>query len=126
MKTVICALGVIFFATAASAAGPFDGKWTAHVERPAPNQPQEITIALTTTDGKVSGSFVVNNAPEIAIEWGFVAGDLITLKVKGPTPEGMLPFYYVGRVEGDTLTFGRRPENLSIGFLVQFAAKRAK
>jgi hypothetical protein len=33
---------------------------------------------------------------------------------------------YVGRITGDQIAFGRRPEDLKVGQLVEFTAKRAK
>lgn len=38
----------------------------------------------------------------------------------------VLPFVYVGRIEGEHVAFGRRPEDLSVGYLVEFTAQRAQ
>ena len=53
MRTVICGVCLWLCAAVCSAAGPFDGKWTAHVVRPAPAGPQDLTITLNTNEGKV-------------------------------------------------------------------------
>jgi len=59
MKTVVLSVSLWVLATLASAATPFDGNWTAHVVRAAGNQ--DLTITLTTTDGKVTGTLGIGS-----------------------------------------------------------------
>src|SRR5436190_24183125 len=90
-------IGVCWLVQSASAATMFDGKWTAHVERPAPAGPQDLTITLTTDDaGRVRGAIAIKDGGESRIEWGFVKGDLITFKVTMPLNNQPEPFIYVG------------------------------
>ena len=35
-------------------------------------------------------------------------------------------YIYLGKLDGDQIAFGRRPEDLTLGRLVEFTAKRAK
>jgi hypothetical protein len=107
--------------------GGFDGKWTAEVIRPAPAGNQTLAITLKNAEGKVSGSMMISGVPEEAsIDWGIVKGDLITFKVKMPFNNNPTTFVYLGRLDGDQIIFGRRPEDLTLGRLVEFTAKRAK
>ncbi len=127
MKFRIAVLLLCMFAFASFASGQnaFDGKWTAEVKRPAPNPTQNLTITLKTEAGKVSGSVVGADPADSPIEWGFVKGDLITFKVRmqvANTPQTMV---YVGKINGNQIEFGRRPENLSVGQLVEFTAAKA-
>jgi len=109
------------------AAGPFDGTWTARVVRPAPAGPQNLTISLATADnGKVTGTVMIEGGGTPMIDWGFVKDDLVVFKVKMPFNGQDQPFVYVGRVEGSSIAFGRRPEDLTLGQLVKFSAERAK
>ena len=120
---LICMFGFVAVGAAQTA---FDGKWTAEVKRPAPNPTQNLTITLKTDAGKVSGSVVGADPADSPIEWGFVKGDLITFKVKmqvANTPQTMV---YVGKISGGQIEFGRRPENLTVGQLVDFTAQKAK
>src|SRR5262249_18224332 len=119
---------ILLFAFASIAAGqsPFDGKWTGEVIRPAPNPNQNLTITLKSDNGKISGSIIGADPGETPIDWGFIKGDFITFKTKmmvGNTPQTMV---YVGRITGDQIAFGRRPENPTVGQLVEFTAKRGK
>ena len=114
------------FASIEAAQSAFDGKWTGEVVRPAPNPNQNLTITLKSDNGKISGSIIGADPGETPIDWGFIKGDLITFKTKmmvASTPQTMV---YVGRITGDQIAFGRRPENLTVGQLVEFTAKRAK
>lgn len=121
------ALFVALGSAAGSAAGPFDGKWTAHVVRPAPADNQDLTVTLGSDEGKVTGSLAIQDGAESPIEWGMIKGDLIAFKVKMAFGEGMQqPFVYLGKLEGDQIAFGRRPEDLTLGRLVEFTAMRAK
>jgi len=124
VSLLICLFGFSSFAAGQSA---FDGTWTAQVVRPAPNPTQNLTITLKSDDaGRVSGSVVGADPADSPIEWGYVKGDLIVLKVKmqvGNAPETMV---YIGKLGGDGIEFGRRPENLAIGRLVEFTAKKSK
>lgn len=86
MRTAIFGVVVWLAAALCSAATPFDGNWTARVVRAAGNQ--DLTIALTTTDGKVTGTLGIVGGGESPIEWGIVKGDLITFKVKMPFQNG--------------------------------------
>jgi hypothetical protein len=123
MKTLTAILVLCVMTAAASAATPFDGNWTARVVRAAGTQ--DLTIALTTTDGKVTGTLGIVGGGQSPIEWGIVKGDLITFKVKMPFQNGQETFVYLGRIEGDSIAFGRRPENLTLGVLVEFTATRS-
>lgn len=114
------------FASLAAGQSAFDGKWTAEVVRAAPNPNQNLTITLKSDAGKVSGSIVGADPVESPIEWGYIKGDLITFKVKmriASVPQTMV---YIGKVAGDQIDFGRRPEDLTIGRLVEFTAKRTR
>jgi hypothetical protein len=120
---LICMFG---FASLAAGQSAFDGQWSAQVVRPAPAPTQNLTITLKSDAGKVSGSVVGADPGETPIEWGYIKGDLITFKVQmqvANTPQTMV---YIGKIAGDQIDFGRRPENLKIGQLVEFAAKKAK
>jgi hypothetical protein len=108
------------------AEGSFDGKWTAEVVRPAPATKQTLAITLNTKEGKVTGSMLIQDAGESPIEWGIVKGDLITFKVKMPFQNTTAIFVYLGKLTGDEIAFGRRPEDLTLGRLVEFTAKKAK
>jgi hypothetical protein len=130
MQRLICGLVVttaLGMSSIAIAASSFDGKWTAHVIRPAPATPQDLTISLATDQGgKVTGSVAVQGGMESSIDWGFVKGDLIVFKVKMPFNDQIQPFVYIGAVQGGTISFGRRPEDLSVGRLVEFTANKAQ
>jgi len=127
MKAAIFTLSLTLLATVSFAAGPFDGKWSAHVVRPAPAGPQDLTITLTTTnEGKVTGSLGIQGGGESAIDWGMIKGDLIAFKVRMPFQDSTQIFMYLGKLEGDRILFGRRPEDLTLGRLVEFTAAKAK
>lgn len=128
MRMTICGVCLWLVATVCSAAGPFDGKWNAHVVRPAPAGNQDLAITLNTTpEGKVTGSMTIIGGPADApIEWGMVKGDLVAFKVKMPFQDGTQTFVYLGKLEGDQISFGRRPEDLTLGRLVELTATRAK
>jgi hypothetical protein len=113
-------------ATCAFADSAFDGKWTAEVIRPAPAPKQNLSIVLSTDKGKVSGSVMIQGGGDSAIEWGIVKGDLITFRVKLPFNNAMTTFVHLGRIEGDKIMLGRRPEELTQGQLVEFTAVRDK
>jgi hypothetical protein len=119
-------VSVLGFASLAMAQSAFDGKWTANVVRPAPAGPQTLAITLNTKEGKVTGSMMIQGAGESPIEWGIVKGDLITFKVKMPFNDTTAIFVYIGRAEGDQIVFGRRPEDLTLGRLVEFSANKVK
>jgi len=123
---VICGVCLWLFVAVCSAAGPFDGKWTAHVMRPAPAGPQDLTITLSTNAGKVTGSIAIQGGGQSPIDWGMVKGDLIVFKLKMPFQDRTETFVYLGKVEGDQIAFGRRPEDLTIGQLVEFTGNRGK
>ena len=126
MKIVMCSLCFWLLAVIASAAGPFDGTWAAHVVRPAPAGAQDLSITINTNEGKVSGSMTIQGGTASPIEWGMVKGDLIAFKVKMPFQDGTQPFVYLGKLDGDQIAFGRRPEDLTLGRLVEFTATRSK
>ena len=126
MRMTMCGACIGLFVAVCSAAGPFDGKWTAHVIRPAPAGNQDLAIALTSNEGKVTGSMSIQGAGTTPIEWGMIKGDLIAFKVKMPFQEGTQTFVYLGKLEGDQIAFGRRPEDLTLGRLVEFTATRDK
>ncbi len=126
MRAVICGLYLWFFVAVCSAAGPFDGKWTVQLTGLAPTVPQNLTITLKTDEGKVTGSVAIQGGAEAPIEWGMVKGDVITFKVKLPFQNGTTTFVHLGKLEGDQIAFGRRPEDLTLGRLREFTAMRAK
>lgn len=129
MKILIRSLlitAMLGFASLALADSAFDGKWTAEVVRPAPAGNQTLGITLNTKEGKVTGSMVIQGAGESPIEWGIIKGDLITFKVKMPFNDTTAIFVYLGKLEGDQIIFGRRPEDLTLGRLVEFTAKKSK
>ena len=70
MRIALGGLCFWLFAAMCSAAGPFDGTWTAHVVRPAPAGPQDLTIRLATDEGKVTGSIAIQGGGQSPIEWG--------------------------------------------------------
>lgn len=125
MRVVLCGMCLLLFAAVCSAAGPFDGKWTAHVMRPTAG-PQDLTIVLSTNEGKVTGSLTIQGGATSPIEWGMIKGDLIAFKVKMPFQNGTQSFVYLGKLEGNQIGFGRRPEDLTLGRLVEFTAMRTK
>jgi hypothetical protein len=124
MRAAIVVVCLCVLASAGFAATPFDGNWTAHVVRQAGNQ--DLSISIATTDGKVTGTLGIVGGGESPIEWGIVKGDLITFKVKMPFQNGQQTFVYLGRIDGDQIAFGRRPEDLALGVLVEFTATRKK
>jgi hypothetical protein len=126
MRIVICGVCLWLFVAVCSAAGPFDGKWTAHVMRPAPAGPQDLTITLNTSEGKATGSIAIQGGGQSTIDWGMVKGDLIVFKIKMPFQDRTETFVYLGKLEGDRIAFGRRPEDLTLGRLVEFTGIRSK
>jgi hypothetical protein len=126
MRTVLCGVCLWLCAAVCSAAGPFDGKWTANVVRPAPAGPQDLTIILATNEGKVTGSIAIQGGGQSPIDWGMVKGDLIVFKLKMPFQDRTETFVYLGKLEAGEIAFGRRPEDLTIGQLVEFKGVRGK
>jgi hypothetical protein len=126
MRIVICGVCLWLFVAVCSAAGPFDGKWTAHVMRPAPAGPQDLTITLNTSEGKATGSIAIQGGGQSTIDWGMVKGDVIVFKIKMPFQDRTETFVYLGKLEGDHIAFGRRPEDLTLGRLVEFTGIRSK
>ena len=47
-----------------------------------------------------------------------VKGDVIVFKLKMPFQDRTETFVYLGKIEGEQIAFGRRPEDLTIGQLV--------
>lgn len=129
MKILVCGVYLALFVAVGSAAGPFDGTWTAHVVRPAPAGNQDLVISLSANEGgRVTGSLAIQGGQTSPIEWGFIKGDLIAFKVKMPfgDPVQQQPFVYMGRLDGGQIAFGRRPEDLTLGRLVEFTAMPKK
>ena len=128
MKWWLCGCVVVVsgFGAQVMAASPFDGTWSAHVVRQVGDQ--DLTIVLTSDDaGRVTGSLAGQADAELEIAWGFVKDDVIVFKVDvSLANDRVLPFVYVGRIEGEKVAFGRRPEDLSVGYLVEFTAQRAE
>ena len=122
----LLAVSMFGFACLALADSAFDGKWNAEVVRPAPAGNQTLAITLTSKEGRVSGSMLIQGGGESPIEWGIIKGDLITFKVKMPFNDTTAVFVYLGKLDGDQIAFGRRPEDLTLGRLVEFTAKKAK
>jgi len=119
-------LSMFGFTSRATADSSFDGKWAADIPRPAPAAAQILAMTLNTKEGRVTGSIVVQGAGEFPIEWGFIKGDLIVFRMKFPYFETSAMFIYIGKLDGDRIEFGRRPEDLTLGRLVEFTAKRTK
>jgi len=128
MRTMVIGACMWLVAAVCSAASPFDGTWTGTFLRPAPAGNQNVTITLSTdAGGKVTGTMTLQGVTgDVSIEWGFVKDDLITYRVRQPGPNGVLLFVYMGKINGDEIDFGRRPDDLSVGLLVKGTAKRAK
>ena len=68
----------------------------------------------------------IQGAAESPIEWGIIKGDLITFKVNLPFGNATTSFVHLGRIDGDKLMLGRRPEDLTQGVLVEYTAQRLK
>ena len=117
MRTAIFVFCVWACATLCSAASPFDGKWAGTFIRPAPAGNQDVTITLNTDQG---------GNGKVPIEWGYVKDDLITYRIKVPGQNGAVLFVYLGKLSGDQVEFGRRPDDLTVGLLVKGTANRAK
>ena len=128
MRTVGLGVCVWLYAAVCSAASPFDGKWAGTFLRPAPAGNQDVTITLNTDQGgKVTGAMTLQGVTgEVSIEWGFVKDDVITYRVRVPGQNGVVLFVYVGKIRGDEIDFGRRPDDLTVGLLVKGTAKRVK
>ena len=131
-----CVLVITGFGSQVMAESLFDGTWSGQVVRQV--RAQDLTIVLVSDEARrVTGSLAGQSETELQIEWGFVKGDLVVFKVDvllanevlrrlGVALDRPLPFVYVGRIEGDQIAFGRRPENLGVGRLVEFTAQRAQ
>ena len=127
MRAAICGLCLCLSVAVCGAAGPFDGTWKVQLTGPAPAVPQNLTITLATDDGtRVTGSVAIEGGLKSPIEWGFVKGDVVTFKVVLPFQEKTATFVHLGKLEGDQIAFGRRPEDLTLGRLREFTATRAK
>jgi hypothetical protein len=119
-RVIVLCVCVWLYAGVCSAATAFDGKWAAEAGT------EKLTITLVTGEGnKVSGTIALEGV-ETPIEWGFVKTDLIVFKVKRVFQGSPQPFVYVGKIQGDTIEFGRRPEDLSLGQLREIVATRIK
>jgi hypothetical protein len=125
---MVLAACMSLYGAVCSAASPFDGKWSGAFLRPAPAGNQDVTITLATDQGgKVTGTMMLQGVSgEVPIEWGFVKDDLITYRVRVPGQNGVILFVYMGKIRGDEIDFGRRPDDLSFGLLVKGTAKRVK
>jgi hypothetical protein len=128
MKAAIFALCVWLCAGVCSAASPFDGKWAGTFIRSAAAGNQDVTIALNTDQGgKVTGSMTLQGVTgEVPIEWGYVKDDLITFRVRVPGQIGVVLFVYLGKLTGEQIEFGRRPDDLTVGLLVKGTARRSR
>lgn len=126
MRTAVLAIAFTLSASAALAASPFDGKWSGTFMRPQPAGPQAVTIEVATDDsGRVTGQMTLQGATAPApIEWGYVTKDQIVYKVVAQGPAGMAPFIYIGKLNNGGIDFGRRPEDLKVGFLVEGRVQR--
>ena len=124
MKTCMLALCVVAAAGPVAAQVPFDGTWVAEVIRPVSGN-QNLTIELKTSEGKVSGSLTVQGEAASPITWGMIKGNLITFRVEHLGANTPLKFNYLGELQGDRILFGRRPEDLSVGRLVELTAMHA-
>jgi hypothetical protein len=128
MRTAVLGVCVWLSAAVCWGASPFDGKWAGPFLRPAPAGNQDVTITLNTDEGgRVTGAMTLQGVTgEVPIEWGFVKDDVITYRIRVPGQNGVLLFVYVGRIRGDEIDFGRRPDDLTVGLLVKGTAKRVK
>ena len=129
MRTAVFFVSVWLCATVCSAASPFDGKWMGTFLRPAPAGNQNVTIDVQTdAGGKVTGTMTLQGVTgDVPIEWGFAKDDLMTYRIKVPGPNGAIVlFVYMGKVTGDAIEFGRRPDDLTVGALVKGTATRVK
>ena len=128
MRTAVFGVCVWLCAAVCSAASPFDGTWKGTFLRPAPAGNQDVTITITTDPGgKVTGAMTLQGVTgDVPIEWGFVKDDLITYRVRVPGPNGVVLFGYMGKLTGDEIDFGRRPDDLAVGLLVKGTATRVK
>ena len=126
MRTVIIGTCVWLCAAVCSAASPFDGKWAGPFLRPGAAGPQEVTITVKTDEGgKVTGAMTLAGVTgEVPIEWGFVKDDVITYRVKVPNPNGITLMVYVGKIRGNEIEMGRRPDDLAVGLLVKGTMKK--
>ena len=121
MRALILAVVMCLWMTVCFAASPFDGKWSAEVGT------EKITFTIATDEkGAVTGTVATEGAGEALIEWGFVKGDLVTFKVKRVFQGAPQPFIYLGKIDGNQIAFGRRPEDLKLGQLRELSATRAK
>jgi hypothetical protein len=121
IRTFVLGVCVWLCAVVCSAASPFDGKWSATAGN------EKLTITLTTGEGnKVTGMIALEGGANTPIEWGFFKSDLIVFKVMREFQGTPRPFVYIGKIEGDQIAFGRRPEDLSLGALREIAATRVK
>jgi hypothetical protein len=126
LKRLLLTFVVLGFISPVFADGPFDGKWTADVVRPAPAGPQTLAFNFAVTEGKVTGTFAIQGTDTVPIDWGMTKGDVIAFKVKMAFNNAPTTFVYLGKIDGDQISFGRRPEDLTLGRLVEFTAKRVK
>ena len=126
MRTAVLGASVWLYAATCPAASPFDGTWSGAFLRPAPAGNQNVTITLRTDDGgRVTGTMTLQGvAGEVPIEWGFVKDDLITYRIRVPGQNGVVLFVYVGKIRGEEIDFGRRPDDLTVGLLVKGTMKR--
>jgi hypothetical protein len=118
----VLVLGVCLWMSAAvcSAQTPFDGQFNGLAGN------ENLTFTFTTDEGKVTGMVSLDGGVDTPVEWGFAKSDLIVFKVMREfrgTPES---FVYVGKLEGDEIAFGRRPEDLTLGRLREFSATRVQ
>ena len=136
LRTIVPSVVLLMAAASASAQAPaaapapppvpvsklFDGKWTGL----AGNENLTFTFEATkegTVKGNVLGHAGVADAP---IAWGYVKGDLIVFKANREFQGQPRPFVYIGKVTGDEIAFGRRPDDLTLGQLREITAKRVK
>jgi len=128
MKATVFGIFIWLCAAACSAASPFDGKWSGTFLRPAPAGNQDVTITIATDQGgKVTGSMTLQGVTgDVPIEWGYVKDDLITYRIKVPGQNGVVLFVYLGKMSGDQIEFGRRPDDLGVGTLVKGTVKKAR
>src|ERR1044071_9366441 len=121
MRAVLAGVFVWACVAVCSAASPFDGKWAATAGN------EKLTITLTTAEGnKVTGSIALEGGATNPIEWGFFKTDLIVFKVMREFQGSPKPFVYIGKIDGDHIALGRRPEDLTLGQLREIDATRMK
>jgi hypothetical protein len=116
MRVLVLGVCLWMSATVCSAQTPFDGQFKGQAGN------ESLTFTFSTDEGKVTGMVSLDGGVDTPVEWGFVKGDLIVFKVMREFQGTPQPFVYMGKLEGNKIAFGRRPEDLRLGRLREFSA----